>query len=93
MFCPNCGKNNKDNVAFCAFCGKALPEKNVASAVVAPPPEVRPFVQTNSFAQERATDKTGVSRKAKTAVTVALIAALVIGVLLIYYPNVFPWNW
>ncbi|MCQ2972208.1 MAG: zinc-ribbon domain-containing protein [archaeon] len=29
MFCPNCGKENKDNVQYCKYCGVAFKNNNV----------------------------------------------------------------
>ncbi len=37
MFCPNCGKENPDGVAFCGGCGMSLSEAAAASAAAAEP--------------------------------------------------------
>jgi uncharacterized membrane protein YvbJ len=86
MFCPTCGRQNKENTVFCAFCGKAMTQKNLA------PNLNQPISQENNRPQK--TTKVRVSFKAKKAiVTGVLIVGLVIVVLLIYYPSIFPWNW
>ena len=36
MFCPQCGKQNPDNAAFCAGCGKQLPSPKVTTATTTP---------------------------------------------------------
>lgn len=88
MFCPFCGKQNKDNVPFCAFCGKALPLKSSA------PPATQPVVNVNPISQESSAPKRGLSYNAKRGiVTALLIAVVVIVILVIYYPSIFPWNW
>ena len=88
MFCPFCGKQNKDNAPFCAFCGKALPQKN------SPPPTTQPVAKANPNAQNSSSPKRGLSYNAKRGiVTGLLIAVIVIVIAVIYYPQVFPWNW
>lgn len=88
MFCPSCGKQNQDNVLFCAFCGKALPQKS------SPLPIIQPIPQANPSPQKANAPKVRVSNTAKkAAITGILIIGLIIVVLLIYYPALFPWNW
>ena len=88
MFCPSCGKQNQENVLFCAFCGKALPQKS------SPIPVIQTIPQANPRPQRASVPKIRVSNNAKKGViTGILIAGLIIVVLLIYYPSVFPWNW
>jgi uncharacterized membrane protein YvbJ len=84
MFCPFCNKQNKENVSFCAFCGKALPQKNSTS------PVIQPVAKTNSIQQKSSSPKGRLSYNAKRGiVTGILITIIVIIVLVIYYPNVF----
>jgi uncharacterized membrane protein YvbJ len=84
MFCPYCSKQNKDNTLFCGYCGKALPQKN------SPLPEA----QTNPSHQKTHKPKFRLSYNAKKGiVSGVLIAGLIVVVLLLYYPNVLPWNW
>jgi uncharacterized membrane protein YvbJ len=88
MFCPFCGKQNKDNVPFCAFCGKALPQKNPT------PPVTQSITNSKQNPQESSAPKRGLSYNAKRGiVTGLLIAVVVIIIAVIYYPQVFPWNW
>jgi hypothetical protein len=87
MFCPFCGKQNKDNVPFCAFCGKALPLKSSA------PPVTQPVAMTNLSPQKASAPKRGLSYNAKRGIiTGLLIAVIVIVILVIYYPSIFPWG-
>ena len=87
-FCPNCGKQNQDDVLFCKYCGKALPQKS------SPLPVIQPVIQTNPSSQRVSATKGRISNNAKKAViTGILIVSLIIVVLLIYYPGIFPWNW
>jgi len=88
MFCPFCGKQNKDNVPFCAFCGKALPQKSSESIVT------QPVANANHSPQKSSAPKRGLSYNAKRGiVTGLLIAVIVIVIIVIYYPQVLPWNW
>ena len=85
MFCPFCGRQNKDNAVFCWFCNKALPQKNSAASLN------QTVSQLNSFPNKK--PKNGVSFNAiKALVTGVLIVGLVIVVLQFYYPSVLPWN-
>ena len=88
MFCPSCGRQNKDTAVFCEYCRKALPQK---SSVLPPSQEI---IQTNQPPTKAKKPKNGLSYNAKRGiVTGILIVAIVLVVLVIYYPNVFPWNW
>jgi uncharacterized membrane protein YvbJ len=88
MFCPSCGKQNKDDVVFCAFCGKAIPQKKSS------PPEIQPQVASTSTLGSVQVPRQRLSFRAKKAIiTGIMVAALIIVILLIYYPKVFPWNW
>jgi uncharacterized membrane protein YvbJ len=79
MFCPSCGKQNKENTLFCQYCGKSM-QKNA------------PVIQATQSPKK--TQKAGLSYNAKRAIiTGTLIVGLVLVVLLIYYPSIFPWNW
>jgi uncharacterized membrane protein YvbJ len=79
MFCPFCGRQNKENAVFCEYCGKAM-QKNIQL----PKANQRP----------KKTSRIGLSYNAKRAIiTGVLIVGVVLVVLLIYYPSVFPWNW
>jgi len=81
MFCPFCGKQNEDNTLFCNYCGKAITQETIQSAP-----------QTSQIVKKA--PKTRISYNVKkAAVTGVLIATLVIVVLLVYYPTIFPWNW
>jgi uncharacterized membrane protein YvbJ len=88
MFCPFCGRQNKEDTVFCEYCGKALPQKNF------PLPETRSIPQANPPFQKADKPRFRLSYNAKRAiVTSTLVVGLVIVVLLIYYPSIFPWNW
>jgi uncharacterized membrane protein YvbJ len=88
MFCSFCGRQNKEGTVFCEYCGKAMPQKN------SPLPVTQSIPQANSPSQKANKPKVGLSYNAKRAiVTSTLIVGLVIVVLLIYYPSIFPWNW
>jgi uncharacterized membrane protein YvbJ len=87
MFCPSCGKQNPENVIFCISCGKALPQKS----------SVSPVIQSNTQANpspERVEPKKGKFsfNVVKAAITGVLIVALIVVILQIYYPGIFPWN-
>ena len=84
MFCPFCGKQNKDNVPFCAFCGKALPQKSSEPLVV------QQVARANPIPQKPSAPKARLSYNAKRGiVTGLLIAVIVLVILVIYYPNIF----
>jgi uncharacterized membrane protein YvbJ len=84
MFCPFCKKQNKENVPFCAFCGKALPQKSSAPQVV------QQVARANPIPQKPSAPKARLSYNAKRGiVTGLLIAVVVLVILVIYYPNIF----
>jgi uncharacterized membrane protein YvbJ len=86
MFCPFCERQIKDNSLFCKYCGKALPQKSL------PFPLTQQIPQIN--AQPQTSPRKRLSNNAKKGiVTGILIVGLIIVVLLIYYPSIFPWNW
>ena len=88
MFCPSCGRQNKDIALFCFFCGKALPQKTTRL------PDIEPTAQQNFDSETIDAPKSRLSYNAKRGiVTGLLIVGLVLVILLIYYPNIFPWNW
>jgi uncharacterized membrane protein YvbJ len=87
MFCPFCDRQIKDNSLFCKYCGKALPQKSLPFPVTQQMPQINAQPQTSS-------PRKRLSNNAKKGiVTGILIAGLIIVVLLIYYPSIFPWNW
>jgi uncharacterized membrane protein YvbJ len=87
MFCPSCGKQNKENVLFCEYCGKAMPQK--ASP---PKPTIQPVTYAISNPQNPPAPKSRISFNAiKALVTVALIAVIAIVIIQIYYPRILPW--
>ncbi len=88
MFCNYCGRQNKDDVLFCEFCGKALSQKG--SMITG-----RPLVtQANQDPYEVHSPKMRMSFTAmKALITGVLITGLVIVLLQIYYPSLLPWNW
>ena len=84
MFCPHCGKQNQDNVVFCAYCGKTMSQKDSS------PPAIRAIPGP----KKASAPKVRISFTAiKAIVTGILIIGLIVAVLLIYYPGAFPWNW
>ncbi len=86
MFCPYCGRQNKDTAVFCEFCGKALSQKN--SSV--PTPTVQPVAKANQGFQVDEPPKPRLSYNAKRGIiTGLLVIVLVLVVLVIYYPNLF----
>ena len=88
MFCPSCGRQNKDTAVFCEFCGKGLPQKNN------PLPLVQPVAQANQNTKKAIAPKPRLSYNAKRGIiTGLLIVGLILVVLLIFYPSIFPWNW
>jgi uncharacterized membrane protein YvbJ len=88
MFCPFCGRQNKEDTVFCEYCGKALPQKN------SPLPETRSIPQVNPSFQKADKPRFRLSYNAKRSIiTGILIAVLVIVVLWIYNPSIFPWSW
>jgi uncharacterized membrane protein YvbJ len=87
MFCPSCGKQNPDNVIFCTSCGKALPQKSSVS------PVIQPSTQTNLSPERVEPKKAKLSfNVVKAVITGVLIVALIVVILQIYYPGIFPWN-
>ncbi len=88
MFCPSCGKQNQEDVTFCTYCGKALPQKS------SPPPANQSAVGVIPGPKKASAKKVRMSDTAmKAIITGILIVGLVLVVLWIYYPGVFPWNW
>ncbi len=87
MFCPFCGKQIEDNALFCKYCGKAIPQKS------SPLPVTQATSQTNAHNKTSSPRKRISNNAKKGIVTGILIAGLIILVLLIYYPSIFPWNW
>jgi len=88
MFCPFCSKQNKENVSFCAFCGKALPQKSSTSE------DIQPVAKADQIPQKASAQKARLSYNAKRGiVTGILIAVIVIVIVVIYYPSVLPWKW
>jgi hypothetical protein len=80
MFCPNCGRENKENASFCAYCKKALPSK-------------KPQLTTQTLVKPKKGSKIKISNNAiRAVITGILIIALIIIVLQFYYPGVLPWN-
>jgi uncharacterized membrane protein YvbJ len=88
MFCPYCGRQNQEDVVFCEFCGKVLPQKGLQPGVAQYIAESNPSPNRDSAPRARVSFTT-----IKAVVTVLLIVGLVLVVLQIYYPGVFPWNW
>jgi uncharacterized membrane protein YvbJ len=87
MFCPFCGRQIKDNSLFCEFCGKAMPQKSSPLSITQTIPKINANPQMSSSRKR-------MSNNVKRAiVTGILIVGLIIVVLLIYYPSIFPWNW
>ncbi len=86
MFCPHCGRQNQDDVVFCTFCGKVLPSKASPAAAQQTAYE-NPNPSGDSAPKARASFTT-----IKAVVTVLLIVGLILVILQIYYPGVFPWN-
>ncbi|HEX7482381.1 MAG TPA: zinc ribbon domain-containing protein [Candidatus Bathyarchaeia archaeon] len=87
MFCPFCRKQNKENATFCAYCGKALPQK------ISAPQDVQPVAKANPSPIEESAPKPRLSYNAKRGiVTGLLIAVIIIVILVIYYPNIFHLN-
>jgi uncharacterized membrane protein YvbJ len=86
MFCPFCGRQIEDNSLFCKYCGKAMPQKS-------PPIPAQPLPQKNLNAQVPSARRRLSNNTKKAIITGVLIVGLVIVVLLIYYPNIFPWHW
>jgi uncharacterized membrane protein YvbJ len=80
MFCPHCGKQNLDNLVFCAFCGKEMTQTSSAQ------PPVK--------AEKASAPKARLSFTAiKAIVTILLLGGLILAILQIYYPSILPWNW
>jgi uncharacterized membrane protein YvbJ len=80
MFCPNCGRENKEGSLFCAYCKKALPSK-------------KPQLTTQTSVNPKKSSRHRISNNAiRTVITGILIIALIIVVLQFYYPGVLPWN-
>ncbi len=85
MFCPSCGRLNKDGAAFCEYCGKALPQKTTAPQI-----EVKPMARINPNPNVNDSQKPRLSFNAKRGiVTGLLIVVVVLVVLAIYYPSIF----
>jgi uncharacterized membrane protein YvbJ len=93
MFCPFCGRQNKDNAIFCTFCSKALPQKTPTPQKSTPQPATstfQPSLKANPIPVEYSEPKPRLSYNAKRfIVTALLITGIVVVIILIYYPNVF----
>jgi uncharacterized membrane protein YvbJ len=87
MFCPSCGRQNQENEMFCAFCGKALPQKNSQL------PSAQYSAKANTSQKSASAPRFRLSFTAvKAIVTVLLLVGIILVVLQLYYPGVFPWN-
>lgn len=91
MFCPFCHRQIKDNLIFCTYCKKALPQRNVQ-------PLEQPAIQTtnmvNPTPQSDSSPKRRISWVAQKAIVTGIaIIVLVLVVLQFYYPSFLPWNW
>jgi len=87
MFCPYCRKKNEDNRAFCAFCGKAMPQGGASQ------PQTSSVMQEPPNAQRESNQKSKISFNAVKAIfTVVLIVVLAVIILQFYYPTILPWN-
>jgi uncharacterized membrane protein YvbJ len=87
MFCPFCGRQNKDNAVFCDYCGKA-------QKTISPPPEVKPSASAPitqiTTPNEYDAPKPRLSYNAKRGIiTGLLIFVVVVVVAAIFYPNIF----
>jgi len=94
MFCPYCGKNNKEEAVFCEYCQKAIPK---GTAQTTPQNVVVTQVQ-QQFAQpvieQKKPKKPLLSFTAiKGIITVLMLVGLVLIILWLYYPSMLPWNW
>jgi uncharacterized membrane protein YvbJ len=77
MFCPFCSKQNKENATFCAYCGKALPQKSSAPQVV------QPVAMENPIPQKGSATKTGLSYNAKRGIVTGILIAIVVIVIIL----------
>jgi uncharacterized membrane protein YvbJ len=90
MFCPFCGRQNKDNAVFCDYCGKALPQKVASPSIDAKPVPSAPIPAITPTPNEYEMPKPRLSYNAKRGIiTGLLIVVLVVVVLAIYYPSIF----
>jgi uncharacterized membrane protein YvbJ len=90
MFCPFCGRQNKDNAAFCDYCGKALPQKTISPSPAIKLTPSTPISPINPIPNEYDTPAPRLSYNAKRGIiTGLLIVVVVVVVLVIYYPNLF----
>ncbi len=87
MFCPYCGRQNQDDVAFCEFCGKALPKKGSPLVVAQDTASANPSPKKDFPSKARISFTT-----IKAVVTVLLIFGLILVIIQIYYPGLFSWN-
>ncbi len=91
MFCPFCRKQIKDNLAFCSYCKKALPKRNVQPAGQ---PAIQPVNAINPNPQNASSPRGRISWAAQKAiVTIIALIILTLLVLQFYYPSFLPWNW
>jgi uncharacterized membrane protein YvbJ len=81
MFCPYCGKNNKEGTIFCVYCQKAIPQSAQS--------ESKPIETQNTKQRKPIISVTAI----KGIITILLIAGLVLAILWAYYPSLLPWNW
>jgi uncharacterized membrane protein YvbJ len=72
MFCPSCGKQNKDSNVFCDYCGKSMQKDTL---------------QVPQKVEKPKKQRAGLSYDAKRGiVTGVAVAVLVLIILVIYYP-------
>jgi uncharacterized membrane protein YvbJ len=88
MFCPYCGKNNKEEAVFCEYCKKAIP-KGSLQAATQNTVEPKPAQLKQSKPKKPLLSFTAI----KGIITVLMLAALIFIILWLYYPSMLPWNW
>jgi uncharacterized membrane protein YvbJ len=89
MFCPFCNRQNKEDAVFCNFCGKALPQQ---SFVPAANQSSEQSIMSNPSKKSSKPGFKLSDNAIKGIITAVAIVVLVLVVLVVYYPNLMPWN-
>jgi hypothetical protein len=85
MFCPSCGKQIQDGIAFCPFCGHGLPQNSFQ-----PPRQSSPQTYQTPPPPPYQTDKKN-SHIARNAVIGFILAIVLIAIILIVFvPGIIP---
>ncbi len=92
MFCAYCKKDMGNEEAFCPYCGKAQP--SIGNSAKSNSAGFPAQINGETASKQKVRQGSRLSDAAiKAIITVVAIVVLIVIVSVIYYPNLFPWNW